>query len=94
MTPEDVRNFYKSTYNFHRMTGMSPVNLCNWLKKGRIPRGTQARLQLLTNGQLLADMDVPVLMNDALIKELEELRHFKKQIESLAESNLKKDENK
>lgn len=83
MTPEDVKNFYKTTYNFHRLTGMSAVNLSNWLKKGVVPKGTQARLQILSNGTLQADADSPQIKEVDLFKDLEEIRRLTRKIESM-----------
>ncbi len=52
MTPEDVKKYYKSQYNFRKETGMSTSTLGNWLKWGYIPVDSQYRLERLTEGKL------------------------------------------
>ncbi len=52
MTPEDVKKYYRSQYNFRKETGMSTSTLGNWLKWGYIPVDSQYRLERLTAGKL------------------------------------------
>lgn len=52
MTPKEVKKFYKSAYNFHKVTGMSASTLLNWLKSGKIPEDAQYKLERLTKGEL------------------------------------------
>ena len=52
MTPRDVKKYYKSCYNFHKVTGMSAGSLGNWLKWGFVPEASQYKLERLTNGDL------------------------------------------
>lgn len=52
MTPEDVKKYYKSTYNFRKITGMSNSSLINWLKWGFVPEHSQYKLERLTKGAL------------------------------------------
>jgi hypothetical protein len=55
MKPEDVRRYYKTTYNFRKETGMSSSSLLNWMNDGSIPMASQCRLEEKTNGDLKAD---------------------------------------
>lgn len=57
MTFEDVKNFYGNGYRFHKLTGMAQNNFVNWKKSGFVPIKTQFKIQLLTNGQLIADIE-------------------------------------
>jgi len=52
MKPKEVKKYYKSQYNFHKMTGMSGCTLGNWLKWGFIPEASQYKIERLTNGKL------------------------------------------
>lgn len=52
MTPDDVKKYYKSSYNFGKVTGMSNVSLLNWLKAGFVPENSQYKLERLTKGAL------------------------------------------
>jgi|FreactTroBogLake_1042271.scaffolds.fasta_scaffold50185_2 hypothetical protein len=83
MTPEDVKNYYGSTYRFQKSTGMNATTLHQWLRKGYIPLNAQASLQILTNGALIAEIKKPMEkeMTKRLLKELEELRAYKKEHE-------------
>lgn len=57
MTPCEVLDFYKSSYRFARLTGMSNANLLNWLKWGYVPIGSQYKLEQLSMGILKAHWD-------------------------------------
>lgn len=50
MKPDDIKNYYKTKYNFHKQTGMSPNTLGNWLKWGFVPEAAQYKLERITNG--------------------------------------------
>ncbi len=52
MTPDDVKKYYKSGYNFNKMTGMSANTFGNWLKWGYVPRDAQFKLETLSDGIL------------------------------------------
>lgn len=52
MTPEMVKSFYRSKYNFNKETGMSANTLGNWLKWGRVPEAAQYKLERITKGLL------------------------------------------
>lgn len=52
MKPKDVKDYYKSQYNFEKITGMSHSTLGNWLKWGFVPEDAQYKIERLTKGQL------------------------------------------
>lgn len=52
MKPKDVKKYYRSTYNFRKVTGMSSSTLGNWLKWGFVPEDAQYKLERLTKGEL------------------------------------------
>lgn len=52
MIPQDVKDYYKSLYNFRKLTGMHTQTLANWLKWGYVPKNAQYRLENLTGGKL------------------------------------------
>jgi len=55
MKPKEVRRYFKSQYNFHKVTGMSAASLGNWLKWGFVPILSQLKLEKITNGELKAE---------------------------------------
>ena len=57
MKIEDVKRFFGSSYQFNKKTGMQHANYLNWEKKGFIPIKTQMKLELITGGQLKADLN-------------------------------------
>jgi len=59
VTPQDVKEFYGNGYRLHKKTGMSAASLLNWIKWGYVPIQSQAKLQKLTEGALVATWDVP-----------------------------------
>lgn len=61
MKPEEVKNFYRTNYNFHKKTGISSNSLANWLKKGKVPEGQQCIIERITNGQLKAELNIGAL---------------------------------
>jgi hypothetical protein len=57
MTPQDVEKYYKSGYNFHKLTGMSQMTYSYWKRWGRVPLESQVKLHRLTNGELKITID-------------------------------------
>lgn len=57
MTPQQVKEFFGSCYRFYKETGMSHSNLLHWRKRGGIPFSTQLKLEFLTGGKLIADIN-------------------------------------
>lgn len=57
MTLNDVKSYYKTSYNFAQQTGMSHACWSHWDKKGFIPLRSQAKLQRLSGGKLIANFD-------------------------------------
>ena len=56
MTPNDVKEFFKTGYVFEKKTKMSHNTMFNWIKKGFVPVPAQCVLEKITNGQLKADL--------------------------------------
>lgn len=54
---KDLEKYYGNSRQFELRTGMSHSNWPNWRKWGYIPIVTQMKLQLLTDGLLMADFD-------------------------------------
>jgi len=52
MTPQEVWDYYKSSYRFAKETGMSNSSLINWTKWGFVPEDSQYKLERLTHGEL------------------------------------------
>lgn len=62
MTPQEVRDYFKTTYRFRAETGMSTASLVYWEKCGYIPAPSQLFLEDFTNGELTASLaDIPKL---------------------------------
>jgi hypothetical protein len=57
MKLEDVKNYFGSSYQFRKKTGMEHANYLNWERKGFIPIKTQIKLERLTEGLLKADLN-------------------------------------
>lgn len=57
MKPIDVKNYFKSTYNFAKKTGITHSTLIRWIKLGYIPSDAQIRIERITNGELKVDFD-------------------------------------
>ena len=53
MTLDEVKNFFGSSYEFSKKTGMAHTNYLNWKRKGYIPYVTQQRLHEISHGKLL-----------------------------------------
>lgn len=57
MSPADVKEYFKTAYNFNKITSMSNNSLHNWIKWGFVPFLSQKKLERLTEGQLVAEWD-------------------------------------
>ena len=57
MNPKQVKKYFKTQYNFHKVTGMSAATLGNWIKWGFVPEASQLKIERITNGALKADWD-------------------------------------
>lgn len=57
MKPSDVKQYYKSGYNFRKQTKMSDNTLHNWVKWGYVPFVAQKKIEELTQGELTAVWD-------------------------------------
>jgi hypothetical protein len=57
MKPKEVKKFFKTQYNFHKVTGMSAATLGNWLRWGFVPEASQLKIERITNGVLKAEWD-------------------------------------
>ncbi len=55
MKPKDLQEYYKTSYQFNKDTGMAANSFLNWIKWGYIPYAPQKKLEKLTNGALVAD---------------------------------------
>ena len=74
MTPQQVWDYYGSSYKFHKQTGMSNASIVNWMKWGYVPEDSQYRLERLTEGALKRE---PIIKNDAIELEDEAYRYLK-----------------
>lgn len=57
MKVEEVRNYFKSTYHYSKVTGKHHRNLLNWEKWGFVPLKAQFFLEEFTHGELKANLD-------------------------------------
>ena len=57
MSPKEVKNQYRSFYNFHKETRMSHSSLYNWEKWGYIPIASQMKIEKITEGKLKAEWE-------------------------------------
>lgn len=55
MTPEQVKKYFKTCYNFNKITKMSASTLLNWQRLGYVPEYAQLKVQQITNGALKID---------------------------------------
>ena len=55
MTPEELKNHYKSNYRFHKETGYAANSLRHWLRNGYVPLGAQFILEEITKGLFKAE---------------------------------------
>lgn len=55
MTPQDVRVYFKTGYNFRKITGMSDNTMHNWIKWGYVPYVSQKKIEKVTEGELIAE---------------------------------------
>lgn len=73
MKPVDVLKYYRTAYQFAQKTGMSAATFDNWLRSGRIPIASQAKLEHLTDGALKANVHPynpePISRNPAAYKQ-------------------------
>ena len=51
MTVQELIEFYGNPYRFEKATGITHVNLRNWLKMGYIPYASQVKIVKATKGQ-------------------------------------------
>lgn len=58
MTFDDLMEHYGNQANAARKLKLDRAVLCNWKKRGKIPRDAQYRIQVLSDGQLLATEEV------------------------------------
>ena len=56
MTINEVLTFYKNAWGMRVATGLSHTNVPNWKRRGYIPIQTQLRIQVLSDGKLIADL--------------------------------------
>ena len=61
MTLDELKNEFKTSYQFQKRTGMMHTNWYNWFGKyGYIPIESQMKIEQCTNGILKANLnDVP-----------------------------------
>jgi hypothetical protein len=57
MLLEEVKQYFGTTYQFNKKTGMHHASFSNWEKKGYIPIKTQIKLEKITNGELKANLE-------------------------------------
>ncbi len=57
MTPKQVKKYFKTSYNFRKITGMSDNTMHNWLKAGYVPFVAQKKIELITESVLIAEWD-------------------------------------
>lgn len=50
--PKDVKDYYRTLYNFRKETGMATATLANWLKWGFVPENAQYKVERITKGKL------------------------------------------
>jgi hypothetical protein len=56
MTLEELKKYYTNGHQFSLRTGMSANSYRNWFVWGYIPMYSQNKLELLTKGELKADV--------------------------------------
>jgi len=60
MTLDEVREYYGNCHRFAKRTRMSSSSFLNWVKSGYVPIISQHKLEILTNGELIAKLrDTP-----------------------------------
>ncbi len=57
MTTDEVKDYYMNSYQFRKMTSMSPQSFMNWMKWGFVPIISQMKLQILSGGKLQASLE-------------------------------------
>lgn len=56
MDIEELKSYYKNSYQFRKATGMSDSSFQNWLHWGFIPIVSQFKIEALTSGKLRANI--------------------------------------
>ena len=54
MTLEEVREYYGNCHRFAKRTRMSSSSFLNWVTSGYVPIMSQHKLEILTEGDLIA----------------------------------------
>lgn len=67
MTPQDIKNKYKTGYQFHKATGISATTFRNWMCWGFVPKLSQLLLQEITNGELKSSDDHSIKKEGGLL---------------------------
>ncbi len=57
MTPNEVYEYFETSYKFQKLTGMSSANIFNWRKSGYIPINSQHLIEEKTRGALKASWE-------------------------------------
>ena len=86
MNLEDAIKFFGNSSLMCRALNIAPQNVTAWRKNKCIPFTQQLKLQSITNGELKANMELmnkihprkSIEKNQEIMRELEELREFKK----------------
>ncbi len=65
MTLEQLKDYFQNGNRFEKATGLSHVSWASWFNKlGHVPIRSQQRIEIATNGQLIADLkDTPLYVN-------------------------------
>jgi len=56
MTLDEVKNYYRTSYNFKKQTGMAHTNFYLWSKRGYVSIPAQLKIEKFTNGELKASL--------------------------------------
>lgn len=56
VTVDEVKAFYKTSYNFRKQTGMAHTNFYLWAKQGFVPIHAQRKIEEFTDGLLRASL--------------------------------------
>lgn len=56
MTVDDLKEYYKTGYNFNKQTGITASQYGLWMKYGYIPKTSQCRIEVASGGALKADI--------------------------------------
>ena len=55
MKPNEVKDYFRTGYNFSKITKMSANTLVNWVNQGYVPFFSQKKIEKITKGALVAD---------------------------------------